>query len=86
MTASIAATVLRAEVCCGFMSPDFASHRPSQKSHLQSALNCATGFVDSGMSSTRYWPDSSAVNLGHGEFPEPFGFPVFAKLVQAATI
>ena len=25
-------------------------------------------------------------NLGHGEFPEPLGFPVFAKLVQAATI
>jgi hypothetical protein len=39
-----------------------------------------------GMSSTKYLPELSALNFGQGEFPSPFGFPVFTKRVHAATI
>src|SRR5260370_30493784 len=59
----------------------------SQKAQLCSAPNCALVKVDrlgtfsDRISGTPSWP----TKRGQGAFPVPFGLPLRAKLVQAAT-
>ena len=56
-----------------------------QKPHLWAAENCALVYVDSFGAFSDRMELPLLANWGHGDFPVPFGLPVFARFVQAAT-